>query len=77
MGFMVCLLFSAGSVQSSVQLWGSKSIVFSVSSVSVAFSVCTVQWAIPRLYSSVSAVFRALAVHQESVMFMSCSESTP
>ena len=58
--------------------WGSESIAFSVSSVSVAFwAVCTVQWVIPRLYSSVSAVFRALAVHQEpSVMFMSCSEST-
>ena len=48
--------------------WGSESIAFSVSSVSVAFRVCTVQWVILRLYS-VSAVFRALAVHQESVMF--------
>ena len=57
--------------------WGSESIAFSVSSVSVAFIMCTVQWVILRLYSSVSAVFRALAVHQESVMFMSCSESTP
>ena len=35
----------------------------------------TVQWVILCLYSSVSAVFRALAVHQESVMFMSRSES--
>ena len=70
--FMVCLLlFSVGSVQFSIQLSvGFRVyIVFSVSSVSVAFSECTVQWAIPRLYSSVSAVFRALAVHQESVMF--------
>ena len=49
--------------------WGSESIAFSVSSVSVAFRVCTVQWVILRLYSSVSAVLRALAVHQESVMF--------
>ena len=48
--------------------WGSESIAFSVSSASVAFRVCTVQWVILRLYS-VSAVFRALAVHQESVMF--------
>ena len=75
MAFMVCLLlFSVGGVQSSTQL--SVGIAFSISSVSVAFRVCTVQWAILRLYSSVSAVFRALAVHQESVMFMSCSEST-
>ena len=56
--------------------WGSQSIAFSVSLVSVVFRVCTVQWVILRLYSSVSAVFRALAVHQASVMFMSCSEST-
>ena len=49
--------------------WGSESVAFTVSSVSVAFKVCTVQWVILRLYSSVSAVFRALAVHQESVMF--------
>ena len=54
----------------------SESIAFSVSSVSVAFRVCTVQWVILRLYSSVSAVFKALAVYQESVIFMSCSEST-
>ena len=71
--FMVCLLlFSVGSVQSSIQLsLGFRVyIVFSVShSVSVAFRVRTVQWVILRLYSSVSAVFRALAVHQESVMF--------
>ena len=72
MAFMVCLLlFSVSSVQSNIQM----SVGFSVSSVSVAFRVCTVQWVILRLYSSVSAVFRALAVHQESVMFMSCSES--
>ena len=77
--FMVCLpLFSVGSVQSG---WysvvsGVPSIAFSVSSVSVAFRVCIVQWVILCLYSSVSAVFRALAVHQESVIFMSCSEST-
>ena len=56
--------------------WGSESIAFSVSSVSVAFRVCTVLWVILCLYSSVSAVFRALAVHQESVMFMSRSELT-
>ena len=49
--------------------WGSESIAFSVSSVSVAFRVCTVQWVILRLYFSVSAVFRPLAVHQESDMF--------
>ena len=42
--------------------WGSESIAFSDSLVSVAFRVCTVQWVILRLYSSVSAVFRALAV---------------
>ena len=36
----------------------------------------TVQWVILCLYSSVSAVFRALAVHQESVMFTSRSELT-
>ena len=77
--FMVCLpLFSVGSVQSG---WysvvsGVPSIAFSVSSVSVAFRVCIVQWVILCLYSSVSAVLRALAVHQEPVMFMSCSEST-
>ena len=40
--------------------WGSESVAFSVSSVSVAFRVCTVQWVILCLYSS---VFRALAVH--------------
>ena len=56
--------------------WGSESIAFSVSSVSAAFRVCTVQWVILCLYSSVFAVFIALAVHHESVMFMSCSEST-
>ena len=56
--------------------WGSESVTFSVSSESAAFRVCTVQWVILHVYSSVSAVFRALAVHQESVMFMSCSEST-
>ena len=77
---MVCLLlFSVGSVQSSIQL----SVGFRVyeRSVSVrclqrsgrvlfsgSFSVCT--------DSSVSEVFKALALHQESVMFMSCSEST-
>ena len=53
--------------------WGSESIAFSVNSVSVAF---TVQWVILRLYSSVSALFTVMAVHHESVMFMSCSEST-
>ena len=52
--------------------WGSESVVFSVSSVSVAFRVCTVQWVILRLHSSVSAVFRALAVTTS----LSCSEST-
>ena len=69
--FMVCLLlFSVGGVQSSIQLSVSAaSIAFSISSVSAAFRVCTVQWVILRLYSSVSAVFRTLAVHQESVMF--------
>ena len=56
--------------------WVSESVAFSVSSVSVAFRVCTLQCVILRLYSTVSAVFRALAVHQEPVMFMSCSEST-
>ena len=78
MAFMVCLLlFSVGSVQSSIQMSvGFRVLAFSVSSVSIAFMVCTVQWVILCLYSSVSAVFRALAVHQESVMFMSCSEST-
>ena len=57
--------------------WGSESIAFSVSSVSVAFrvllfsgsfSVCTLQ--------CLQCQFRALAVHQESVMLTSCSEST-
>ena len=72
--FMVCLLlFSVDSVESSIQL----SVGFRVYSVQcVAFRVCIVQWVILGLYSSVSAVFGALAVHQESVMFMSCSEST-
>ena len=50
--------------------WGSESIAFNVSSEPVAFRVCTVQWVILRLYSSVSAVFRALAVHCH---VMSCS----
>ena len=49
--------------------WGSESVAFSVSSVSVAFRVCTVQWVIVRLYSSASAVFRALAVTKS----LSCS----
>ena len=77
--FMGCLLlFSVGSVQFSIQL--SRSGVQSLYSVqcqfSVAFRVCTVQWVILRLFSLVSAVFKALAVHQESVMSMSCSKST-
>ena len=76
--FMVCLLLFSVEVFSLVFScqWASESIAFSVSSVSVAFSVCTVQWVILRLHSLVSAVFRALAVHQASVMSMSCSEST-
>ena len=49
--------------------WGSEFIAFSVSSVSVAFRVCTVQWVILHLYSSVSAVFRTLAVTKS----LSCS----
>ena len=60
----------------SVHSVGSESIAFSVNSVSVAFRVGTVQWVILRLYSSVSALFTVMAVHHESVMFMSCSEST-
>ena len=53
--FMVCLLlFSVGSVQSSIQL----------SVESIEFSVILV-----------SAVFRALAVHQESVML--CHVQSP
>ena len=42
--------------------WGSESVAFSVSSVFVAFRVCTVQWVILRLYSSVSAVFDWLMI---------------
>ena len=59
--FMVCLLsFSVGSVQSSIQ-W---SVGFRVYSVQCQFSVCTfrvctVQWAILRLYSLVSALFKS------------------
>ena len=69
------LLFSVGSVQSSIQLSAGFSVVQSQFSVRGVQGV-TVQWVILRLYSSGSAVFRALVVHQESVMFMSCSEST-
>ena len=55
--------------------WGLESIAFSVSSVSVVFRVCTVQWVILRLYSLVSAVFKHW-LFIESFMSMSCSEST-
>ena len=75
---MVCLLlFSVGGVQSSIQL----SVGFRVYSVQYQVSVCSLQGMYcsvghSPVYSSVSAVFRALAVHHESVTFMSCSEST-
>ena len=49
--FVCLLLFSVGSVQLSV--------AFSVSTVSVAFRVCTDQWVMLRLYSLVSAVFKS------------------
>ena len=78
--FMVCLLlFRVGGVQSSVQL----SVGFRVYSVQYQFSVCSVQGVYcsvghsPSVYSSVSAVFRALAVHHESVMSCSCPVQIP
>ena len=61
--------------------WGLESIAFSISSVSVAFRVCTVQWVILRLYSSVSVVFRMYTVQwvilrlysSVSVVFRMCT----
>ena len=73
------LLFSVGNVQSSIRCqWGSQSIVFSVCSVQSQHSVQCLQCSRCVLFNgafsvctliSVSAAFRALAVHQESVMF--------
>ena len=56
------------SVQYSV-VSGVQSLQCSVSVQCLAFRVCTVQWVILRVYSSVSAVFRALAVTKS----LSCS----
>ena len=78
MAFMVCLLlFSVGSVQSSIQL----SVGFRVCSVQCPFSICSIQGVYCSVGHSPCVLFSVCSVQstgckQESVMFMSCSEST-
>ena len=75
--FVVCLLvFSIGSVQSSIHL----SVGFRVYSVQCQFSVCSVQGVYCSVGHSPSVLFSVCSVqstgcNQESVVFMSCSES--